>query len=642
MAKSRTNAVGRRRFLKGAAAGAAAGTVAMVAPPSVASAQQAPAVPPRGSAPTPSAAALAAETEPVEVAGGLTVENAGSDFMVDVFKSLGFEYIASNPGSSFRGLQESFITYGKNQGPEWLTCCHEESSIAIADGYYRVSGKPMMVMAHGTVGLQHAAMTIYNSFVARNPVYIVLGNALDANNRRPGVEWNHSVQDASAMVRDFIKWDDTPISLQHFAESAVRAYKIAMTVPMAPVILVADGDLQEEAAENRSALRIPKLTLTSPPAGDAAAVAEVARRLVAAENPVILAGRVARTEQGMALMVELAETLQAPVQGAGRDMPNRHPLNGGGSIATADVILGLQQDNLWGATHAFRDQQERSYRSRTRPGATVISISSKDLLIKGNYQDFQRYAEVDMAIAADAEATLPSLIEACKRLITGDRRRVFEERGAQIAAANARALERARTEATYGWDASPISTARMSMEVWNAVRNKDWALVRGRTDRLWNIDKFYQTTGGGGAAAVGSNLPTAVGAALAHKKFGRISVCIQNDGDLMYAPGALWTAAHHRIPLLLVMHNNRAYHQEVMHIQRIANRRQRFVEAASEGVGTVITDPNIDYATLARSMGLYGEGPITNPNDLGPALSRAVARVERGETALVDVVTQPR
>jgi acetolactate synthase-1/2/3 large subunit len=642
VAKSRKNAVGRRGFLKGAAASAAAGTVALVAP--VSGAQQAPPVPPRGSAPTPSAAALAAETEPVsvEVGDGLTVENAGSDFMVDVFKSLGFEYIASNPGSSFRGLQESFITYGNNQSPEWLTCCHEESSIAIADGYYRVSGKPMMVMAHGTVGLQHAAMTIYNSFVARNPVYIVLGNALDANNRRPGVEWNHSVQDASAMVRDFIKWDDTPISLPHFAESAVRAYKIAMTVPMAPVVLVADGDLQEEAAEDRSRLRIPKLTLTSPPAGDAAAVAEVARLLVAAENPVILAGRVARTEQGMALMVELAETLQAPVQGAGRDMPNRHPLNGGGSIATADVILGLQQDNLWGATHAFRDQQERSYRSRMRPGATVISISSKDLLIKGNYQDFQRYAEVDMAIAADAEATLPSLIEACKRLITGDRQRVFEERGAQIAAANGRALERARTEATYGWDASPISTSRMSMELWNAVRNKDWALVRGRTDRLWNIDKFYQTTGGGGAAAVGSNLPTAVGAALAHKKFGRISVCIQNDGDLMYAPGALWTAAHHRIPLLLVMHNNRAYHQEVMHIQRIANRRQRAVAAASEGVGTVITDPNIDYATLARSMGLYSEGPITNPNDLGPALSRAVARVERGETALVDVVTQPR
>jgi thiamine pyrophosphate-dependent acetolactate synthase large subunit-like protein len=645
VAKSKNNRVDRRGFLKGAAAGAAAGTMALVGPTSDVGAQQStPVTPPRGSAPTPSAAALAAETEPlaVEVGEGQTVENAGSDFMVDVFKSLGFEYIASNPGSSFRGLQESFITYGRNQSPEWLTCCHEESSIAIADGYFRVSGKPMMVMAHGTVGLQHAAMTIYNSFVARNPVYIVLGNALDANARRPGVEWNHSVQDASAMVRDFIKWDDTPISLPHFAESAVRAYKIAMTVPMAPVILVADGDLQENSAGDRSKLHIPKLTLTSPPAGDAAAVAEAARLLVAAESPVILAGRVARSEQGMALMVELAETLQAPVQRAGRDMPSRHPLNGGGSIASADVILALQQDDLWGATHAFRDQQERSYRSRTRPGAKLISISSHDLYTKSNYQDFQRYAEVDMAIAADAEATLPSLIEACRRLMTGDRRRAFEERGAQIAAANARALERERTEATFGWDASPISTTRMSMELWDAVRRKDWALVRGNVGPLWNVDKFYRTTGGGGAAAVGSNLPTAIGAALAHRKFGRVSVCIQNDGDLMYAPGALWTAAHHRIPLLLVMHNNRAYHQEVMHIQRMANRRQRAVEAASAGVGTVITDPNIDYATLARSMGLYGEGPISDPRDLGPALKRAVERVERGETALVDVVTQPR
>jgi thiamine pyrophosphate-dependent acetolactate synthase large subunit-like protein len=226
--------------------------------------------------------------------------------------------------------------------------------------------------------------------------------------------------------------------------------------------------------------------------------------------------------------------------------------------------------------------------------------------------------------------------------MTGDRRRAFEERGAQIAAANARALERERTEATFGWDASPISTTRMSMELWDAVRRKDWALVRGNVGPLWNVDKFYRTTGGGGAAAVGSNLPTAIGAALAHRKFGRVSVCIQNDGDLMYAPGALWTAAHHRIPLLLVMHNNRAYHQEVMHIQRMANRRQRAVEAASAGVGTVITDPNIDYATLARSMGLYGEGPISDPRDLGPALKRAVERVERGETALVDVVTQPR
>jgi acetolactate synthase-1/2/3 large subunit len=642
--------VGRRGFLKGAAASAAAGAAAIVGPVPVLDAQAAPALPlqgaapQRGTAPSPSARALAAETEPVtpEVDGvdALTVENPGSDFMVDVLKSLGFEYVAANPGSSFRSLHESVVNYGGNKNPEFLTCCHEESSIAIADGYFRVEGRPMAVMAHGTVGLQHAAMNIYNAFVGRVPVYIVLGNALDAVARRPGVEWNHSVQDAASMVRDYIKWDDTPISLTHFAESAVRAYKIAMTVPMAPVLLVADGDLQESAARDRAKLHIPKLTLTNPPAGDENAVAEVAKLLVAAENPVILAGRTVRTPDGMKLMVELAETLQAPVQGGGRNMPSRHPLSGGGSLANADVILGLQVEDLWGTLNSYRDQQERSYRSIIKPTAKVISISANDLYMRSNYQDFQRFAEVDLAIAADAQATLPALIEACKRLITADRRRVMDERGKKLAAANAQSLERARTDATYGWDASPISTGRVAAEMWEAVKTKDWALVGGGGNRLWNIDKFYQTTGGGGAAALGSGLPTAVGAALAHRKHGRLCIATQTDGDLMYAPGALWTAVHHRIPMLLVMHNNRAYHQEVMHIQRMANRRQRGITNA--GIGTTITDPNIDYAMLARSMGLYSEGPITDPKDLGPALKRAVARVERGETALVDVVTQPR
>ena len=166
--------------------------------------------------------------------------------MVDVLKSLNFEYIASNPGSSFRGIHESIINYGSNQTPEFITCCHEESSVAMAHAYFKVEGKPMAVLCHGTVGLQHAAMAIYNAYCDRVPVYILAGNTLDATMRRPGVEWAHSVQDAASMVRDFIKWDDNPVSLPHFAESAVRAYKIAMTPPMMPVVVVIDGGLQED------------------------------------------------------------------------------------------------------------------------------------------------------------------------------------------------------------------------------------------------------------------------------------------------------------------------------------------------------------------------------------------------------------
>ena len=633
MEKSKKSPLNRRGFLKGAAAGAAA----LVAKTPEVKAQRAQAA--RGSAALPSARALAAETDPVSTEV-LTADHPGSDFMLDVMKSLGFEYIAANPGSSFRALHESIINYGGNKNPELLTCCHEESSVAMADGYAKVEGKPMAVMAHSTVGLQHAAMAIYNAYAGRVPVFIILGNTIDVAARRPGVEWYHSAQDAAAMVRDYTKWDDLPISLTHFGESAVRAYKIAMTPPRGPVVLVADSDLQETPIADPARMHVPKLTLARPPAGDSGAVAELAKLLVTAENPVLMGGQAIRTPEGMKLLIDLAETLQAPV--ASGKFPSRHPLNqaAGGVVRNADLIVGLEVADFWGTVNNVRDQLKRSTRPVIKKDTKLVSITANDLYLKSNYQDFQRYTELDMAIAADPEATLPSLIEAVKRLITADRKRVFEERGKKFAAASAQALEQARTAATYGWDASPISTARLSVELWNAIKDKDWASVGGGGGRLWNIDKHYQTLGGGGAAAVGSGLPTSVGAALAHRKYGRLCVSIQNDGDLMYAPGALWTAAHHGIPLLSVMHNNRAYHQEVMHIQRMANRHQRGITNA--GIGTKIEDPNIDYATVARGMGVHGEGPITDPKDLGPALRRAIEVVVRGEPALVDVVTQPR
>ena len=572
--------------------------------------------------------------------------------MVDVLKSLGFEYVAANPGSSFRGLHESLINYGGNRNPELLTCCHEESSVAMANGYAKIEGKPMMVMAHGTVGLQHASMAIYNAYADRVPLVIILGNILDAAFRRSYVEWTHSVQDAAAMVRDYTKWDDSPISLSHFAESAVRAYRIATTPPMGPVVLVADTTLQDEPVStfDRDTLRIPKLTLAAPPAGDSAAIAAAARMLVAAENPLILAGRCARTPSGLALLVELAETLQAPVQDRRLRMnfPTHHPLYGGGSIADADVILGLETPDLWQATH--RQTAVNRLGMETSPlikaGAKLITISSVDLNSKSNYQDLGRFIETDLSIAADAEASLPALIEECKRLITSDRKRAFQERGAKLAEASHRAREKTLDEAAWGWDASPVSTARLSAEVWDQIRNEDWSLVSevaflsSWPTRLWDFTKHYQFIGGAGAYGIGYGAPAAVGAALANRGHGRLSINFQCDGDLNYAPGVLWTAAHHRIPLLSVMHNNRAYHQERMYVQDMAARAERGVDRTN--IGTAITDPNIDYATLAKAYGVYSAGPIENPNDLGPAIRRAVEVVKRGEPALIDVVTQPR
>jgi acetolactate synthase-1/2/3 large subunit len=642
MGKPRKFSPTRRSFLKGAAVAGAASLGTVPSPGIAASAS-----PRRITAPLQNARVERTPPSEVDV---LTTDHCGSDFMVDVLRSLDIEYACANPGSSFRALHESVINYGGNQKPEFITCCHEESSIGMAHGYSKIEGKPMAVFAHGTVGLQHAAMGIYNAYCDRVPMFIVVGNTIDATMRRPGVEWEHSVQDAASIVRDFVKWDDTPISIQHFAESAARAYKITMTPPMEPVLIVADSELQERPISEKDKLRVQRVTRTAPPQGDSGAVAEAARMLVAAQNPVILADRAARTAAGMKYLVELAEALQAPVVDLGGRMnfPSRHPLNQSGRaralISDADVILGLELTDFWGAVNSYRDQLERSSKPITKNGAKLISITAGDLYIRSNYQDFERYPEIDIAIAADAEATLPALIENVKRLANADRTNAFEARGKKLAAAHEASLQQSRSDAAYGWDASPISTARLCAELWAQIKTEDWSLVSSTQSnwpaRLWNFDKYYQFIGGSGGAGVGYGAPAAVGAALANKKYGRLTVNIQNDGDLMYAPGVLWTAAHHKIPLLSVMHNNRAYHQEVMHLQRMANRHNRGIERA--GIGTTIEDPNIDYSKLAQSMGLYAEGPITNPNDLGPAVKRAIAAVKRGEPALVDVVTQPR
>ncbi len=651
MARSKTGVVNRRGFLKGAAAGAA-GAAALVTNPVPTSAQtSAPAA--RATTPTPSASLAAREAAPPpRRAGVYTTDRPGSDYMVDVIKSLNFEYIAANPGSTFRGIHESIINYGGNSAPELLTCCHEESSVAMAHGYAKIEGKPIMIMAHGTVGLQHASMAIYNAYADRVPVYIVIGNIADGPWRRSDVEWAHAVQDAALMVRDYTKWDDSPISLMQFGESAVRAYKIATTPPMGPVVLVADAVLQEEpvSPDDRRRLHVPKLSMTAPPAGDSAAVAEAARMLVAAENPVIIAGRSARTPKGLELLVELAELVQAPVSDRRMRMnfPTRHALYGTGSIAAADLILALEVPDLYHATHAMTpvNKMGMEVRSLTRPDVKVVTISSLDLLAKSNYQDMGRYNEVDLAIPGDAEATLPSLIEACRRLITPDRKRALEQRGAKFADAAKRMREQSLQEAAWGWDASPISTARLSAEIWNQIKNDDWSLVSDVVfqswwpTRLWDFTKHYQFIGGHGAYGIGYGAPAAVGAALANRKHGRLTVNIQSDGDLNYAPGVLWTAAHHRIPLLTVVHNNRAYHQERMYVADMAARANRDVSRV--GIGNDITNPNIDYATMAKAYGMFGIGPIENPADLGPALRKAIDVVKRGEPALVDVVSQPR
>jgi thiamine pyrophosphate-dependent acetolactate synthase large subunit-like protein len=545
--------------------------------------------------------------------------------MVDVLRALDIEYCASNCGSSFEGLQESIVNHGGNRMPEFLTCLHEESAVGMAHGYAKVAGKPMMALLHGTVGIQHASMAIYNAYCDRVPIYLVAG--LDYDGPVPA----HNATDLAALVREFVKWDHQPDSLEELGRSAVRAYSIATTPPMAPVLVVVDAKLQKAPAEG--ALAVPPIPRPHFPSADSGSVREIARMLVDAENPRITAGLAARTQEGIDRLVELAELLQAPVDGgsARLNFPSRHPLAGAGTGA-ADVILNLEPGG------------------RRGPGASrarTITISSAEFLVSSNFNIYgSGSGAADLLVAADAQATLPALIEEVRRLVTDDRRRLFEERGAAIAAAHAERRRQDIRNARHGWDASPVSLARIAAELWPLIKDEDWSFsspqgfIGGWPGRLWDMKRSYHSIGSHGGGGMGYSLPASVGAALANREHGRITININGDGDLNYAPGALWTAVHHQIPLLTIVHNNRGYHQEVMYLQQQCAARNRGVDRAA--IGTTIREPNIDYAQMAKAYGMHAQGPIEQPADLGPALRRGLERVKAGEPALIDVVSQPR
>ena len=644
MSKRRRSAdSSRRNFLKGASL---AGAAAAMVPP--ATAHAIPAAPETRKAAIPGPRQIAAETM-APAADPVNQTSSGGDFMVDVLNSLGIEYLAINCASSYRGLHEAAVNHANNK-PEILTCVHEDIAVHIAQGYAKMAGRPMAMACHGVVGLQHATMAIYNAWCDRVPVIVLGGNIMEADKRAPGAEWVHSGVDIGQIVREFTKWDDQPASLQHFAESAVRAYKIATTPPMGPVFLALDAELQENPIPNAKSLRIPKFEPVTPPQADSGAIAVAAKMLVEAQNPIIICDRLARTPAGMASLVELAETLQCGViDNAGRmNFPSRHPLNQSfrrGIIGQSDVILAIEMNDLWGTLTHFSDRIVRQSRPATKPDAKIITLGVRDLYLKSNYQDFGRWQDVDLDLAGDGEASLPVLTEAVKRLVDNSRKDAFAARGQKLAKLHQAMVDQSMTDATIGWDSSPITTARMCAEVHNQIKDQDWSLVGSAIrltwpHRFWDFKKSYQWNGLSGGAGVGYNLPASIGAALANKKRGVFTVAFGGDGDFMFNPGALWTAAHHKIPILYIVHNNRAYHQEYMYLVAMAARHGRGVERMD--IGTTLKDPNIDYATIARGMGVHGEGPITDPKDLGPALARAVAVVKSGEPAVVDVVTDPR
>jgi thiamine pyrophosphate-dependent acetolactate synthase large subunit-like protein len=554
----------------------------------------------------------------------------GSDVIAQTLRDLDIPYIALNPGASYRGLHDSLVNYLGNERPQMLLCLHEENAVAIAQGYAKVTGKAMLAAVHSNVGLMHASMAIFNAWCDRIPV-VILGatGPMDAAKRRPWIEWIHTARDQGALVRSYTKWDDQPSSPAAAREALLRGAWLAQTVPMGPVYINLDAEMQEAPIEEPLPEFDPKRYMPSLSTGVAAEViAEAAEVLKRAKRPVILVGRTTRSMEAWDARIALAEGLNARVvtdlkTGAG--FPTAHPLHAGPAsiqvpvgdpaeaIRGADVILSLDTVDLAGwLTSVFGAEA---------PKAKIIHVSTDHRLHNGWSMDYQALPPVDYFLSGDPEAVVPALLKAL---------------GFNVSPRKAAAVTPSAVKVPQG--TGEITLDQLSLALRKAVGERPATLTS--LSLSWNAQTWPFThpldyiglNGGGG---VGGGPGISVGAALALKGSGRLPIGVCGDGDFLMGITSVWTAVHYRIPLLFVVANNRSFFNDEVHQERVAQMRHRPVE--NRWIGMRMTDPEIDFAQIARGQGAAGFGPILTGEDLVATFEAAIKAVEQGSVAVVDV-----
>jgi len=580
----------------------------------------------------------------------------GSDVLCDLLQAMDFDYVMLTPGSSFRGLHDSLVNYTRNHRPRIILCGAEEIALHMAQGYAKVTGKAPLVVLHNLVGLQHAAMGFYNAWVDRQPIVVLGGSGpADPKNRRP-IDWTHSANTQCEVVRPYTKWTDEPATLQATIDSIVRAERIANSGPQGPVYVSIDAGLQEEPYQDGAV--IPDLDLAryqpSPPlAASRKAVAAAADLLVAADIPLVFGGRFGTNPAVTGPLVELVELTGAAYKDSGDIVcfPTAHnqSLTGGFGptreneiLGEADCVLGIDCHDLTGLLGGYSGARGTAAND-AGANRQVIDLSLNDLRIEHWSNVGGGAVPYDVQLLADPLYGLGQLVDELKRRAATDgawQKRV-EARRADLAARHETLRARQRDGCQTGWDGEPIAVARMMTALWDAVKDKDWLLTlrNGRSwyEGIWDFPGAGRFLGNNGGGGVGYGPGGVIGSALAARKQGRFCVSILGDGDFTMNPSAIWTAVHYRIPNLIVLHNNTSFGNDEEHQIVLAEQRKRPME--NTWIGQRMAAPAPDYAAIARGYGVWGEGPVTDPTDLAGVFQRAVAEVERGGVALVDVQT---
>jgi thiamine pyrophosphate-dependent acetolactate synthase large subunit-like protein len=563
------------------------------------------------------------------IPAGVNAAGFGSDVVADALRATDIPYIALNPGASYRGLHDSLVNYLGNERPQMLLCLHEESAVAIAHGYAKVTGKAMAAAVHSNVGLMHATMAVFNAWCDRMPM-VILGatGPVDSVKRRPWIDWIHTARDQGALVRGYTKWDDQPASPVAAREAVLRANWIANTAPRGPTYVNLDAEMQEsKLAEPVPPIDAKRFMPATESAAPADVIAKAAELLQGAKNPVILAGRTSRDVDAWKARVALAEQLNARVVTdlkIGASFPTDHPLHAGApggtvlaaeaadAIRGADVILSLDWVDVAGTFKAVGGNV----------AAKIIQISVDHHLHNGWSMDYQGLPPVDIFVACEPDTAVQAL-------------------RAKLGAGRPRVVA-ATTKEYPKLPDGKLTVDHLADSLRRAVGDRQTSLTHvslSWNGASWHFRHPLDYLGSDGGGGVGGGPGISVGAALALKGSGRLPIAVCGDGDFLMGVTALWTAAHYHIPLLIVVANNRSFFNDELHQERVARIRNRPIE--NRWVGQRISEPDIDLASIARAQGALGFGPVTVAADLAPIFEKAIAAVEAGAIAVVDVRVEP-
>jgi thiamine pyrophosphate-dependent acetolactate synthase large subunit-like protein len=549
----------------------------------------------------------------------------GSDVVAETLSALDIPYISLNPGASYRGLHDSIVNFLGNEQPQMLLCLHEEAAIAVAHGYAKVTGKAMAAAVHSNVGLLHGTMAIFNAWCDRMPM-LILGatGPVDAMKRRPWIDWIHTAADQGAIIRNFTKWDDQPGSAGAARESVLRAYWMSNTAPCGPTYINLDAEVQE----GKLNAPLPPIDYKRfmPPVNNgpsADAVKKAAELLKGAKRPVILIGRVSRNIDDWNRRIELAEALDARVATGlkvGAAFPTDHPLHIGvpggvpgdevlAAVREADVLLNLDWVDFGGTIKA----------AGGAPPGTIISVTLDQTIHNGWSMDYQGLPPADLFIAADTDATVAALLGVVGKSAKPKRPAVV------------------RTLKPKPSPDGEMAAADMANVLRHVVGERKVCITHISLSwhgDFWDWHHPLDYIGSDGGGGVGGGPGISVGAALALKGSGRMPIAVCGDGDFMMSCTSLWTAVHYRIPLLVVVANNRSFYNDEVHQERMAIHRNRPVD--NKWIGQRVSDPEIDMASIARGQGAKGFGPCNNAVELEKALQEAIKVVEGGGVAVVD------